>query len=168
MHRLIGRGLGLAGALALSIAAPSALAHGDSQQHVARAALRRGDQARFRDRPRERGRGHDVRPRFAGHVPQRHAAQAGRARPALFKALGLPIPDPAPGGGQSGAVLLNPRYIRPGSVDETGVYSHYSALRSYEDLLGLTRGGSDGLGHLGFAGAAGLSPFGRDVFNRRF
>jgi hypothetical protein len=84
----------------------------------------------------------------------------------LFKALGLPIPDPAPGGGQIGAVLLNPRYIRPGSVDDTGSYNHYSALRSYEDLLGITRGGTDGFGHLGFAGATGLQPFGRDVFNR--
>jgi hypothetical protein len=63
-------------------------------------------------------------------------------------------------------VLLNPRYIKPGTVDVTGSYNHYSALRSYEDLLGLTTGGSDGHGHLGFAGAAGLQPFGTDVFNR--
>jgi phosphatidylinositol-3-phosphatase len=75
--------------------------------------------------------------------------------------------DTAPGGGRIGAVLLNPRYIKPGTVDITGSYNHYSALRSYEDLLGLTTGGSDGHGHLGFAGAAGLKPFGTDVFNRR-
>ena len=56
--------------------------------------------------------------------------------------------------------------IRPGSVDTSGEYNHYSALRSYEDLLGITRGGTDGLGHLGFAGAPGLTPFGPDVFNR--
>jgi hypothetical protein len=74
--------------------------------------------------------------------------------------------DTAPGGGRIGAVLLNPRYIKPGTVDVTGSYNHYSALRSYEDLLGLTTGGSDGHGHLGFAGAAGLQPFGTDVFNR--
>src|ERR1700733_10627623 len=30
------------------------------------------------------------------------------------------------------------------------------ALRSYEDLLGLTSGGTDGYGHLGFAAAPGL------------
>jgi hypothetical protein len=84
----------------------------------------------------------------------------------IFKALGLPIPDPAPGGGQVGAVLLDPRYIEPGSVDATGLYNHYSALRSYEDLLGIWWGGTDGRGHLGFAGAPGLRPFGSDVFNR--
>lgn len=72
--------------------------------------------------------------------------------------------DSAPGGGRTGAVLLNPRYLRPGTVDTAGSYNHYSALRSYEDLLGLTTGGSDGNGHLGFAGAAGLKPFGHDVF----
>jgi hypothetical protein len=84
----------------------------------------------------------------------------------IFQALGLPIPTAATGGGQVGAVLLDPRYVEPGSVDTTGQYNHYSALRSYEDLLGTTRGATDGLGHLGFAAAPGLQPFGRDVFNR--
>ena len=65
-------------------------------------------------------------------------------------------------------MLLDPRYVEPGSVDSTGEYNHYSALRSYEDLLGITRDGTDRLGHLGFAGANGLQPFGRDVFNRPF
>jgi len=69
------------------------------------------------------------------------------------------------GGGQVGAVLLNSRYIVPGTDNTTGSYNHYSALRSYEDLLGLRRGGTDGLGHLGFAAEPGLAPFGRDVFN---
>ncbi len=46
-----------------------------------------------------------------------------------------------------------------------GSYNHYSALRSYEDLLGLTTGGTDGAGHLGFAAANGLAPFGTDVFS---
>jgi phosphatidylinositol-3-phosphatase len=72
-----------------------------------------------------------------------------------------------PGGGQVGAVLLNPRLITPGTRNTTGSYNHYSALRSYEDLLGLRSGGTDGLGHLGFAASAGLQPFGRDVFNAR-
>jgi hypothetical protein len=73
--------------------------------------------------------------------------------------------DTAPGGGQIGALLLNSKYITPGSTDTTGFYNHYSALRSYEDLLGLTTGGTDGEGHLGFAGTKGLAPFGPDVFN---
>ena len=72
-----------------------------------------------------------------------------------------------PGGGQVGAVLFNKRYIRPGTVNDTGSYNHYSALRSYEDLLGLTSGGDDGLGHLGYAAVIGLQPFGADVFSRR-
>ena len=72
-----------------------------------------------------------------------------------------------PGGGQVGAVLLNPKWIKAGSINTTGEYNHYSALRSYEDLLGLTRGGDDGFGHLGYAGQVGLQPFGRDVFNAR-
>jgi phosphatidylinositol-3-phosphatase len=68
-----------------------------------------------------------------------------------------------PGGGQVGAVLLNPDWITPGSVDTTGSYNHYSALRTYEDLLGIRFGGSDGRGHLGFAATA--TDFGSDVFN---
>ena len=71
-----------------------------------------------------------------------------------------------PGGGQVGAVLFNKRFIKPGSVNNTGSYNHYSALRSYEDLLGIHRGGNDGLGHLGYAAVPGLKPFGADVFNR--
>ncbi len=71
----------------------------------------------------------------------------------------------APGGGRVGALLLNSRYLKGGSTDDTP-YNHYSALRSYEDLLGLTTGGTDGHGHLGYAAAPGLAPFGADVFNR--
>ena len=74
--------------------------------------------------------------------------------------------DQAPGGGQIGALLLNPKYLKAGSTDRTGSYNHYSALRSYEDLLGITSGGTDGHGHLGYAAAPRLRPFGRDVFNR--
>jgi hypothetical protein len=72
--------------------------------------------------------------------------------------------DTDPGGGQVGALLLDAKYIAPGTVDSTGTYNHYSALRSYEDLLGLTSGGTDGEGHLGLAAAKGLVPFGKDVF----
>jgi hypothetical protein len=71
-----------------------------------------------------------------------------------------------PGGGQIGAVLFNKRFIEPGSVNQTGIYNHYSALRSYEDILGIRRGGDDGLGHLGYAARTGLKPFGKDVFSR--
>ena len=68
-----------------------------------------------------------------------------------------------PGGGQVGAVLFNPRYIKAGSVDTSGSYNHYSALRTFEDLLGIRSGGADGRGHLGFAATA--NDFGLDVFN---
>jgi hypothetical protein len=71
------------------------------------------------------------------------------------------------GGGQVGAVVFNPKWIEPGSVNTTGYYNHFSALRSYEDLLGIQRGGDDGFGHLGYAATRGLKPFGPDVFNRR-
>ena len=84
----------------------------------------------------------------------------------IFQAFHIPIPNPAPGGGKTGAVLLGTPFIKPGSVDSSGFYNHYSALRSYEDLLGITRGGDDGHGHLGFASSPGLAPFGPDVFNR--
>jgi hypothetical protein len=70
-----------------------------------------------------------------------------------------------PGGGQVGAVLLSKKYIVPGTHNTTGQYNHYSALRSYEDLLGLTSGGTDGKGHLGYAATTGLQSFGPDVFN---
>ena len=30
----------------------------------------------------------------------------------------------------------------------------------------MTTGGTDGYGHLGYAAAPGLVPFGRDIFNR--
>lgn len=85
--------------------------------------------------------------------------------------LGLQTPPATtfvyPGGGQIGAVLFNKRFIEPGTVNTTGSYNHYSALRSYEDLLGITKGGDDGFGHLGYAAVPGLRPFGPDVFNRR-
>jgi len=85
--------------------------------------------------------------------------------------FGIPAPPPGStafqGGGPVGAVLLNPKYIVPGSVNTTAAYNHFSALRSYEDMLGLTSGGDDGLGHLGFAADSGATPFGPDVFNAR-
>jgi hypothetical protein len=70
-----------------------------------------------------------------------------------------------PGGGQVGAVLLNPDWIKAGSTDSAVTYNHYSALRTFEDLLGIRSGGADGEGHLGFAATA--TDFGSDVFNAR-
>ena len=85
----------------------------------------------------------------------------------LFKLQTPPAaPFVYPGGGQVGAVLFNPRFIKAGSINDTGYYNHYSALRSYEDMLGIRHGGDDGYGHLGYAATAELVPFGPDVFNR--
>ena len=60
-----------------------------------------------------------------------------------------------PGGGRVGAVLIS-KFIRPGSVNDTP-YNHYALLRSIENLFALE--------HLGYAGQAGLVPFGSDVYN---
>ena len=68
-----------------------------------------------------------------------------------------------PGGGQVGAVLLNPDWIKAGSTDDAVTYNHYSALRTFEDVLGIRFGGADRHGHLGFAATA--TDFGPDVFN---
>jgi phosphatidylinositol-3-phosphatase len=53
--------------------------------------------------------------------------------------------------------------IKPGTVNTTGSYNHYSALRTFEDLRGIRFGGADGDGHPGFAATA--TDFGPDVFN---
>jgi phosphatidylinositol-3-phosphatase len=66
-------------------------------------------------------------------------------------------PIVGPGGGRIGAVMLSP-CIRPGTTTEEA-YNHYSLLRSIEDNFGLA--------HLGFAGQAGLRPFGDDILNRQ-
>ena len=52
--------------------------------------------------------------------------------------------------------MLLSRFIKPGSINDTA-YNHYSMLRSVEDIFALE--------HLGFAGQAGLQPFGSDVYN---
>ena len=70
-------------------------------------------------------------------LPRRTAPSSGAAPT---------TPGADPGGGRIGTLLLNSTYIQPGTVDTTGFYNHYSALRSYEDLLGLTTGGTDGRG----------------------
>ncbi len=86
---------------------------------------------------------------------------------ALFGLQTTPTtPGVYPGGGQIGAVLFNAKYIQGGTVNTTGQYNHFSALRSYEDLLGIKKGGDDGLGHLGFAALPSLATFGTDIFNK--
>jgi hypothetical protein len=63
---------------------------------------------------------------------------------------------PGSGGGRVGAVVVSP-YVTPGSMNATS-YNHYALLRSVEDIFGL--------GHLGYAGQAGLRAFGDDVYGR--
>jgi hypothetical protein len=63
-------------------------------------------------------------------------------------------PTPGAGGGRTGAIFLSD-FIKPGTQTKQA-YNHYSLLRSTEDMLGL--------GHLGFAAATGLRPFGPDIF----
>jgi hypothetical protein len=76
--------------------------------------------------------------------------------------------DPMPGihgmgGGRTGTLVIG-RCVAAGKQDATP-YNHYSLLRSLEDLFGIRSGGSDGKGHLGYAGADGLAPFGSDLFS---
>ncbi|MDQ1705112.1 MAG: hypothetical protein QOF18_1478 [Frankiaceae bacterium] len=68
-----------------------------------------------------------------------------------------------PGGGRVGTLVIG-RCVAKGKQDATP-YNHYSLLRSLEDLFGIKTGGTDGKGHLGYAAAAGLAPFGPDVFS---
>ena len=67
------------------------------------------------------------------------------------------------GGGRTGALVVG-RCVAGGKRDATP-YDHYSLLRSLEDLFGIRTGGSDGKGHLGYAGASGLASFGPDLFS---
>jgi hypothetical protein len=60
-----------------------------------------------------------------------------------------------PGGGRVGALIIS-QLTKPGSTDTTP-YNHYALLCSIENVFGLT--------HLGFAGAPGLTCFGKDVYN---
>ncbi|HET9689625.1 MAG TPA: hypothetical protein VFP61_00625 [Acidimicrobiales bacterium] len=64
------------------------------------------------------------------------------------------------GGGTVGAVLVSKAL--PAGVS-TVAYNHFSLLRSYEDLFGITSGGADGKGHL--LEAATANSFGPDVYD---
>jgi hypothetical protein len=68
-----------------------------------------------------------------------------------------------PGGGKIGTLVIG-RCVAAGKQDQTA-YNHYSLLRSLEDLFGIKTGGSDGKGHLGFAGDSALTSFGPDLFS---
>ena len=61
------------------------------------------------------------------------------------------------GGGQTGAWILTP-YGAHGIVSSANSYNHYSLLRSLEDIFGITSGGADGHGHLGYAAGNGVTP----------
>lgn len=60
-----------------------------------------------------------------------------------------------PGGGRIGTVVVSTR-VKAGTTDATP-YNHYALLCSIEDIFGLP--------HLGFAGAPGLTCFGKDVYD---
>ena len=60
------------------------------------------------------------------------------------------------GGGRVGLLLIS-KYVKPGSVNVTGDYNHFSLLASIEDLFGQS--------HLGYAGAPGLLAFDASVYN---
>jgi phosphatidylinositol-3-phosphatase len=63
---------------------------------------------------------------------------------------------PAGGGGRVGMLLISP-FVKPGSVNETGYYNHFTLLLTIEELLGLEK--------LGYAGDLALAPFDAGVFN---
>ncbi len=63
---------------------------------------------------------------------------------------------PSGGGGRVGLLLISP-FVKPGSVDATGYYDHFSLLLSIEELFGLKP--------LGYAAEPALSAFEGTVFN---
>ena len=67
------------------------------------------------------------------------------------------------GGGRVGTLVIGECVARGGR--DSIPYNHYALLRTLENIFGITSGGSDGHGHLGYAGADGLRPFEGDVFD---
>jgi hypothetical protein len=61
-----------------------------------------------------------------------------------------------PGGGQVGLLLIS-KYVKPGSINVTGQYNHFSLLASIENLFGVS--------HLGYTGTPGLLVFDTSVYN---
>lgn len=64
--------------------------------------------------------------------------------------------DGTSGGGLIGAVAIAPWFIKPGTVSSTD-YSHYSMLRTWQDIFGLQ--------YLGYAAQSTQASFGKDVFS---
>lgn len=79
-----------------------------------------------------------------GETPGRSASHPNTVLPGMG----------GPGGGRVGAVLISP-FIKPGT-ESTVAYNHYSALRSIEDIFGLS--------HLGDAAMPQVKSFGADVY----
>ncbi len=63
---------------------------------------------------------------------------------------------PTGGGGRVGLLLISP-YVKPGSVDETSYYNHFSLLHSIEELFGLQP--------IGYAANPALTGFESAVYN---
>lgn len=80
--------------------------------------------------------------------PNLPPAAETEAETGLVKATG--------GGGKVGLLLISP-FAKPGSVNETVTYNHYSLLLTIEELFGLEK--------LGYAAEPALLPFDETVFN---
>jgi hypothetical protein len=65
-------------------------------------------------------------------------------------------PSESPGGGRVGLLLLGDA-VKPGSVNLSDSYNHFSLLRSIEDLFGLK--------HLGYAADPAMPAFDKAVYN---
>jgi phosphatidylinositol-3-phosphatase len=63
---------------------------------------------------------------------------------------------PSGGGGRVGMLLISP-FVKPGTVDETGYFNHFTTLLTLEELFGLEK--------LGYANELSLAPFDSSVFN---
>lgn len=68
------------------------------------------------------------------------------------------VPASPPGGGQVGLLLLSP-FVKPGTLNTTESYDHFSLLRSIEDLFALP--------HLGYAADPALPAFDTVVYNAK-
>ncbi|MGB7588970.1 MAG: alkaline phosphatase family protein, partial [Solirubrobacterales bacterium] len=98
----------------------------------------------------------------AGPTPDSSACCGAPEYPNL-PSSGTPAPangpvKPTGGGGKVGLLLIS-SFVKPGSVDETGYYNHFSLLLSLENLFGLTP--------LGYASNPALSAFEETVFNAK-
>jgi phosphatidylinositol-3-phosphatase len=68
------------------------------------------------------------------------------------------VPGSPPGGGRVGLLLLS-QFVKPGTVNTTESYDHFSLLRSIEDLFSLD--------HLGYAADPALPAFDTVVYNAK-